>query len=210
MGWTMRVLEFFAKRRERRRILVITINVAQQAGQLFESRGIDSAVFLQAVVRPRAKLIKIPSGFGYTDHRYIKMSALHHRLQRRENLLVGQVAGCTEEDQSVGMRIAHTLLLPSLTLSEWFSGRFHTCDAFVFFLWLDRVRVPSCERRFTEVELFSATAFSHRRNPPRNALALSPARQPAGSFLSFRALPPPSTTSSGSRAATRRFTASVT
>src|SRR6266446_1053908 len=76
-----------------------------------KSRGIDSAVFLQAVVRPRAKLIKIPSGFGYTDHRYIKMSALHHRLQRRENLLVGQVTGCTEEDQSVGMRIAHTLLL---------------------------------------------------------------------------------------------------
>src|SRR6266436_6425883 len=113
MGWTMRVLELFVKRRERRRVLVVTVNVAQQTGQLFESRRIDSAVFLQAVVRPRAKLIQIPSGFGYTDHGYIKMSALHHRLQRRENLLVGQVTGCAEEDQRVGMRIAHRLFLSS-------------------------------------------------------------------------------------------------
>src|SRR6266478_9351447 len=142
MRRTMRVLQLFAERRESRRVLVVTINVAQQAGQLFESRRIDAAVFLQAIVRPRSKLIQIPSGFGYTDHGDIKMSALQHRLQRRENLLVGQVTGCTEEDQSVGMRIAHTLFLPSLALSEWFSGRFHTCDALVCFLGLDRVRMP--------------------------------------------------------------------
>ena len=113
MRRTMRILELFAERRESRRGLVVTINVAQQAGQLFESRRIDSAVFLQAIVRPRPKLIQIPSGFGYTDHGYIKMSALHHRLQRRENLFVGQVTGCTKEDQSVGMRIANTLFLSS-------------------------------------------------------------------------------------------------
>src|SRR5260370_1524866 len=101
MGRTMRVLELFAERRERRRVWVVTVNVAEQAGQLFESRRIDSAVFLQAIVRPRAKLIRIPSGFGYTDHGDIKMSALHHSLQRWENLFVGQVTGCTEEDQSV-------------------------------------------------------------------------------------------------------------
>src|SRR6266581_4492421 len=134
MRRTMRVLELFAKSRERCWVLVVTVNVAQQVGQLFESHRIDSTVFLQAVARPRTKLIQIPSGFGYTDHGHIKTSALHHRLQRRENLLVGQVAGCPEEDQSVGMRIAHTLFLGSLTLSEWFSGRFHTCYVFVSFL----------------------------------------------------------------------------
>src|SRR6202040_1573856 len=104
MRRTMRVLELLAERRERRRVLVVAVNVVQQGGQLFESCRIDAAVFLQAVVRPRAKLIQIPSGLGYTNHRYIKMSALHHRLQRRENLLVGEVTGCAEEDQSVGMR----------------------------------------------------------------------------------------------------------
>ena len=64
----MRLVELFAKSRERRWVLVITVNVAQQVGQLFESRRIDSAVLLQAVGRPRTKLIQIPSGFGYTDH----------------------------------------------------------------------------------------------------------------------------------------------
>ena len=45
---------------------------------------------------------------------------------------------------------------------------------------------------------------------PRNALALSPARHPGGSSFSFLTLPPPSTTSSGSRAAIRRATTSAT
>src|SRR5439155_21748387 len=108
-----RVLELFAERRESRRVLVVTVNVAQQGGQLFENRGIDPAVFLQAVVRARTKLIQIPSGFGDTDHRYIKMSAFHHRWKGWENFFVGQIAGCTEEDQSVGMRIAHRLFFAS-------------------------------------------------------------------------------------------------
>src|SRR5438105_9721298 len=71
---TMRVLELFAERRESRRVLVLTVNVAQQGGQLFENRGIDPAGYLQAVVRARTKLIEIPSCFGDTDHRYIKTS----------------------------------------------------------------------------------------------------------------------------------------
>src|SRR5262249_56759300 len=53
-------------------------------------------------------------------------------------------------------------------------------------------------------------ASFHRRNPPRNALALSPSRQPGGSSFRSLAFPPPSTTSSGSRAATRRPTTSAT
>src|SRR5713101_1998092 len=93
----MRVLELLANSRKSLRILVVAVNIAQQAVQLFESRGIDSAVLLQAVVRPRAKLVEIPSSLGYADHGHNKMSALHHRLQRGENLLVGKIAGCTEK-----------------------------------------------------------------------------------------------------------------
>src|SRR5262245_41879159 len=51
---------------------------------------------------------------------------------------------------------------------------------------------------------------SQRRNPPRNALLLSPARVPGGNSFSFLTLPPPRTTSSGSRAAIRQLTASAT
>ena len=46
-----------------------------------------------------------------------------------------------------------------------------------------------------------AFSSSHSRNPPRKALALSPARHCGGSALSFLTLPPPSTVSSGSSAA---------
>src|SRR5271165_313259 len=57
-----------------------------------------------------------------------------------------------------------------------------------------RGRLPSC----------------HIRNPPKNALALLPARQPFGSSLSCLTLPPPRTTSSGSRAATKAATTAST
>src|SRR5208337_5521001 len=50
----------------------------------------------------------------------------------------------------------------------------------------------------------------HSRNPPRNALALLPARQPLGSSLRTLTLPPPRTTSSGSRAASRAAMTSST
>ena len=46
--------------------------------------------------------------------------------------------------------------------------------------------------------------FSNRRNPPVNACALSPIRQPFGSFFNFFALPPPSTMSSGASASISR------
>src|SRR5262245_32589489 len=49
-----------------------------------------------------------------------------------------------------------------------------------------------------------------RRNPPRNALALSPARTPLGSCFNFLTLPPPRTISSGSIAPARRVTTLAT
>src|SRR5262249_12977695 len=51
---------------------------------------------------------------------------------------------------------------------------------------------------------------SQSRNPPMNALALSPARQPSGSFFNFLTLPPPNTTSVGSSAAVSCSTTSAT
>jgi len=51
---------------------------------------------------------------------------------------------------------------------------------------------------------------SQSRNPPRNALLLSPARHPSGSFFNFLTLPPPITTSSGSSTAISRSTTSST
>src|SRR4029077_3506928 len=62
----------------------------------------------------------------------------------------------------------------------------------------------------SDLERLPRLVFCQTRKPPRNALSLSPARLPEGSPFSFFTFPPPRTTSSGSRAATRRFTTSVT
>src|SRR5205809_8090946 len=58
--------------------------------------------------------------------------------------------------------------LPGLALSQWFRGCFHTCDAFVSLLGLDRIRVPWCQSRFVAAQFLLAAAFSHRRNPRKN------------------------------------------
>ena len=68
-------------------------------------------MFLEAVVRPRAKLVEVPASLGDADHRDVKMAAFHHRLQRGENLLIRQIARCAEEDQCIGMGIVHRSLL---------------------------------------------------------------------------------------------------
>ena len=64
-------------------------------------------MFLKTVLRPVLELIEIPARFGDADHRHVEMAAFHHRLQRWKDFLVSQIAGCPEENQSVGMGSAH-------------------------------------------------------------------------------------------------------
>src|SRR5215469_15351675 len=99
--WSSRVLERLAQRNEGCRVLVIAVNVSQQGDQFFESFRIDSAMFLQAVFRASAKLINIPSSFGYANDGHVQVASLHHRLQRGENLSVGEIASGTEENKRV-------------------------------------------------------------------------------------------------------------
>src|SRR5215471_12149109 len=99
--------QLLTKSGEGGRILVIAIHVTQQGDQFFESRGIESTVFLQAILRASAKLIKIPSCFCHADDRYIEMSSLYHRLQGGENLLVSQIAGGAEENERVRVGTIH-------------------------------------------------------------------------------------------------------
>src|SRR5262249_30165028 len=87
-----------------------------------------------------------------------------------------------------------------------FSGRFDThCHVYAPFV----VRLLRAGDFRLKCE-FGVLRLSQRRNPPRNALALSPNRHRGGSTLSLLAFPPPRTTSSGWSAATRRATTSAT
>ncbi len=95
-----------AERLERGRVLVVAVDVAQKAAQLLGRRVVEEAVLLEAVARAGAQLVDPPAGLGHPDHRNVEMAPLHHRLQRREDLLVSEVAGGAEEDQGVGV-LAH-------------------------------------------------------------------------------------------------------
>ena len=92
---------------ERGRIVVVAVHVAQQARQLGEGRRVEAAVLLDAVLRPRLELVQGPARLGHADHRRLQVAAADHRLQRREDLLVRQVARGAEEDQGVGVGVAH-------------------------------------------------------------------------------------------------------
>ena len=66
----------------------------------------EAAVLLEAVAGARAELLDAPTRLGDADHRHMQVAALEHCLQRREDLLVREIAGGAEEDEGVG-RLAH-------------------------------------------------------------------------------------------------------
>src|SRR5208282_1762317 len=106
----LRRFQLPAQRLERFGILVVSIHVAEQAGELFERGLVHATVFLEAIVSPRLQLLQVPPSLGNADDRYIEMTALYHCLQRGKNLLVREVPGCTEENKRIGMRIIHSHL----------------------------------------------------------------------------------------------------
>ena len=72
-------------------------------------------MLLQAVFGAGFELVKIPAGLGNADDRHVKVSPLYHGLKRRENLLVGKIAGGSEENQCVRMGRNHNQILISLS-----------------------------------------------------------------------------------------------
>ena len=103
MGWPLRGSELPADGLKRRRVVVVAIHVAQQPTQLVEGDGVEPSVLLQAVLRPVLELFESPGGLRDADDRYVQVAALHHRLQRRKDLLVGEIAGGAEEDEGVSL-----------------------------------------------------------------------------------------------------------
>jgi hypothetical protein len=104
MRRSLRRVQLLADGLKGSRVFVVAINITQQSGQFVERRRLDfSAVFLDAVSRPRSKLINIPTCLGNPDNRHVEVAAFDHRLQRRKNFLVSEIATGTEEDQRVRM-----------------------------------------------------------------------------------------------------------
>jgi hypothetical protein len=64
-------------------------------------------VIRQALADPRAHLIEAPRLTRDRDDRHAQLIAPGHRLQRRKDLLIGQVAGGPEQHERVGARVGH-------------------------------------------------------------------------------------------------------
>ncbi len=94
---------------ERRRVLVVAVHIPQQAAQRGECGGIEAPVLLEAIPGAGLELVEVPAGLGHADDGHGQMPALHHRLERREDLLVSQIARGAEEHEGVGARVARHL-----------------------------------------------------------------------------------------------------
>jgi thiamine pyrophosphate-dependent acetolactate synthase large subunit-like protein len=57
-------------------------------------------MFLKAVAGPIAKLVEGPARFRHANHRHVKVASLQHRLERRKNLLVGQVSSAPKKTRA--------------------------------------------------------------------------------------------------------------
>src|SRR5947209_319782 len=134
----LRAIEFFTELLKGGGVGVVAIHIAQQPDQLAERFGIKSAVLHDALVCALPKLIEIPPGLGDANDRNVQAPAFHHGLQRRKNLLVGQIARGAEEHEGIGMEIAHCVLLfPAIPscIAYSLSFRYRRINSFVELSW---------------------------------------------------------------------------
>src|ERR671915_732403 len=82
-------------------------------------------MLLKAVLRSRPELIDTPARSGDADDRHVEASTLHHRLQCREDFLVGEIARCAKENQRVRVGIIHGYLLQKPLTSRRVSPGVH-------------------------------------------------------------------------------------
>ena len=89
-------------RRERARVFIVPTHVPEQGQKMVEGTlVIDPARSLYAVRHALVQTRQTPLREGDADHRDLEGSSFHHRIERREDHLVGEIARHTEEHQRV-------------------------------------------------------------------------------------------------------------
>ena len=76
-------------------------------------RLLQSAVFFQALLGARFQLIEIPSSLGDADDGDVESLIANQVLQRRENLLVGEIARGSEKYKGIRHSVRHVYGLPA-------------------------------------------------------------------------------------------------
>ncbi len=110
VGRPRAAVERLPERLERRRVVVVAVDVAQQARQLGERVLVvdAAAVFGDAVAGAFPEVVDRPRRRRDADHRHVELALLHHRVERGEDLLVREVTRHPEEHEGVGaVRVVH-------------------------------------------------------------------------------------------------------
>ena len=105
--WALRRAEFAAQGLKGREVVVVAIDVAQQAIKFAERNFVDAAVLDDALAGTGAELIDVPARLGDADHRHIQAARFGECLERGENLLVRQITGGAKEHEGIGMGRVH-------------------------------------------------------------------------------------------------------
>ena len=101
------VTELAAQRGERGRVPVVAVDVAEQGGQSGEDGFVNRPVSEDAVAGPRPQDVDTPARLGDADHGDVEPIVSCECVQRREDLLVGEVAGRAVEDDRIGAGSVH-------------------------------------------------------------------------------------------------------
>ena len=119
-GIAQRLLE----RLERFRVVVIAAHISEQGKQVLEGVAvIDPAGLPDAVRRLFAQLRQAPLRGGDAHHRHVENAAPGHRVERRKNHLVREIAGHAEDHQRIRLHrvpidMVHPNLLVGLALPD--------------------------------------------------------------------------------------------
>src|SRR6516225_9549193 len=111
----LRVFELGTQLLEGRGILVIPINVPDQADQFSESSRVDAAVLFDGGLDAGVELLEIPTRLGNANDRNVQVAPFDHGLQAGKDLFVSEIASRTKEDQSIRTNVTHkSLRVPAL------------------------------------------------------------------------------------------------
>ncbi len=95
------------ERFERVQVVVITAHILEQGNQVLEGAPvIDLAGLLDTVRHLFAHLRQVPLRGGDAYHRHVEGAALGHRVERRKDHFVGEVASHAEDHQRISWRRA--------------------------------------------------------------------------------------------------------
>ena len=99
------------------RIVVVAVDISQETQELIELCRVGAAVLLDAVLGSFLELFDCPACLGDADDGHVDAFIADEPQKRGEDLLEGEIAGCAEEHQGVGLGGLH-LISCGVTNSE--------------------------------------------------------------------------------------------